>query len=175
MPQLVYDNTLDIWPEIARERSYLAPVRVGMDRNTGKVLLGWDHVVQSIFTLFSTRYHERVIREWAGSFVPMMLGESIVSRVITRFYWAVASAIDHWEPNYSITRVRILSRGGQDYHDPDPAAELLTSPEEIRRGMVTFRMEGVYRPRGHLGDATPEERRSIGLVGHGYGRWETLQ
>jgi uncharacterized protein len=171
---VLYDNTLDIWPELARERNVLAPVRIGVDRTTGKVLIGWDHVVQSVYVLFSTRYHERVLRRWVGSFIPHMLGESITPRVITRFYWAVASAVDLWEPNYSITRVRILNR---DTTAPEnqglPAG--LTSAEEIRKGQVTFRMEGIYKPRGHLGDDTPEQRRSIGLIGHGGGRWETFQ
>src|SRR5215216_1596312 len=166
-----YDNTLDIWPELARERRYLAPVRIGVDRKTGRMLVGWDHVVQSVFVLFSTRYHERVLRRWVGSFIPHMLGELITARTITRFYWAVASAVDLWEPNYRITRVRMLNR---DTSDP-LGMELLTSPEEIRRGEVTFRMEGIYRPRGHLGDFTPEERRSIGLIGRGGGQWDTFE
>jgi hypothetical protein len=48
----------------------------------------------------------------------------------------------------------------------------LTSAEELRRGQLTSRTEGVYRPRAHVGDTTPERRRSLGLIGRGHGVWD---
>lgn len=146
-----------------RRGRVIAPVRVGMNRKTGRVLLGWDHVQQSIWTILMTRYHERVLRRWVGSFVPHILGESATPRIITRFFWAIASSIELWEPNYRISRVRLQHRQDQS---------LLTSPEELRQGHLSNRVEGVYRPRGHLGDFTPEARRSMGLVSRGTGLWE---
>src|SRR5207249_1523646 len=80
---------------------------VRVDRRTGKVLVGWPHVQQSLGVIFSTRYHERVLRRYVGSFVPHLLGESALPRIITRFFWAIASAIDLWEPCYSIQRVLV--------------------------------------------------------------------
>ncbi len=156
----------DLWPDLRRGRIILAPVRVGMDRRTGKILIGWPHVLQSIETILMTRYHERVLRRWAGSFVPHMLGELAIPRVITRFFWAIASAIELWEPNYRVTRVRIQQRD-----DREPESRL-TSAEQLRVGQMSNRIEGVYRPRGHLGDFTPEARRSAGLVVRGGGQWE---
>ena len=47
----------------------------------------------------------------------------------------------------------------------------MTSAEELRRGVLTQKQEGVYRPRAHVGDTTPETRRSLGLIGRGYGPW----
>jgi hypothetical protein len=161
----LYDPTLDIWPDLARGRIALAPVRVGMDRTTGKMLVGWPHVVQSIQVILATRYHERVLRRWCGSFVPHILGESATPKVITRFFWAIASSIELWEPNYRITRVRVQNKGDRD----DTS---LTSVEELRRGEMTNRIEGVYRPRGHLGDPTPESRRSAGLIQRSSGYFE---
>ena len=112
LPITYYDPTLAQWPDLARGAIPLAPVRVGMDRFTGKMLIGWPHVRQSMATIFATRFHERVLRRWVGSFVPHLLGESAVPRIITRFYWAIASAIDLWEPCYAIQRVRIMNRDG---------------------------------------------------------------
>ena len=159
----VYDPTLDMWPDLKEGRIVLSPVRIGMDRYTGKMLTGWDHVIQSMLLIFSTRYHERVIRRWAGSFVPHLIGENATDMTIARFYWAIATGIDLWEPNYRIQRVRIAKRGD---------GSVLTSPEELRTGHLTTAMDGVYRPRGHLGNDAPEVRRSVGLVSRGYNIWE---
>jgi uncharacterized protein len=167
LPVIYFDPTLAQWPDLQRGRVPLAPVRVGMDRRTGKMLIGWDHVIMCMFVIFATRFHERVLRRWVGSFVPHILGESAVPRIITRFYWAIASAIDLWEPNYRIKRVRIAFRGRVT-----EAVDSLTSAEELRSGKVTFRNEGVYRPRAHLGDETPEGQRKIGFVGRGQGLWD---
>ena len=98
-----------------------------------------------------------------GSFVPHLIGENATEPTIARFYWAIGTAIDLWEPNYRIQRVRIASRAD---------GSSLTSPEELRTGQLTTAMEGVYRPRGHLGYDQPQVRRAVGLVSRGYNLWE---
>ena len=50
---------------------------VGFDAMTGRILTGWDHVLQSLSDIFTTGFGERVIREWYGSFVPTLLGQLI--------------------------------------------------------------------------------------------------
>ena len=163
MADYVYDPTLDMWPDLRFGRITLNPVRIGMDRYTGKVLTGWDHVIQSMLLIFSTRFHERVLRRWVGSYVPHLIGENATENTICRFYWAIATAIDLWEPNYRIQRVRTGSRAD---------GSMLTSPEELRTGSLITAMEGVYRPRGHLGNSDPQIRRAVGLVSRGYNLWE---
>lgn len=162
-PVEIYDPTLDVWPDLAHGRIVLKPVRVGVDRRTGKMLIGWEHVVQSTTVIFVTRYHERVLRRWVGSLIPHLLGDNATMKTIARFYWAVIVALDLWEPNYRIQYVRPDVRVDQSG---------LTSAEELRGGHLSIQTHGVYRPRAHLGDDTPEARRSIGLVGRGYGVWE---
>jgi len=163
MNDFIYDPTLEMWPDLKNGYIVLNPVRIGMDRVTGKVLTGWDHVIQSMLLIFSTRFHERVLRRWCGSFVPHMLGENATENTITRFYWAIATGLDLWEPNYRIQKVRVGMRDD---------GSVLTSPEELRTGHLTTRADGIYRPRAHLGNEAPEERRSIGLVSRGYNIWE---
>lgn len=160
LPTTYYSPNDAMWPDLANGKVALAPVRVGMDRRTGKMLVGWPHVEQSISVIFATRFHERVLRRWVGSFVPHILGQSAIPRVVTRFFWAIASAIDLWEPNYSIKRITL------------PAS--VNSAEQVRRGTMGFRNEGVYRPRGHLGDSTAETRRSVGFVGRGNDVWDAV-
>jgi uncharacterized protein len=159
----VYDPNVDIWPDLKYGHIVLNPVRIGMDRYTGKMLTGWDHVIQSMLLIFSTKYHERVLRRWCGSFVPHLIGENADEPTIARFYFAIAMGIDLWEPGYSMQRVRVAKR--ED-------GTSLTSPEELRSGRMTTSMEGTYRPRGHLGNPQPQVRRAVGLVSRGYNLWE---
>jgi hypothetical protein len=85
-----YYNPLNVmWPDLAFGRAFVSPARNGMDRKTGKLLQGWDHVGQSLELIFATPFHQRVLRRWVGSFVPHILGESLMARVVTRFYWAL--------------------------------------------------------------------------------------
>ena len=159
----VYDPNLDMWPDLKYGHIVLNPVRIGMDRYTGKMLTGWDHVIQSMLLIFSTKYHERVLRRWCGSFVPHLIGNNADEPTIARFYFAICTGIDLWEPNYRINRVRVANRSD---------GSLMTSPEELRTGKLQTSMEGTYRPRGHLGNSQPQVRRAVGLVSRGYNLWE---
>jgi phage baseplate assembly protein W len=159
----VYNPDMDMWPDLKFGNIALNPVRIGMDRFTGKMLTGWDHVIQSMLLIFSTRYHERVLRRYCGSFVPHLIGENATEPTIARFYWAIATGLDLWEPNYRIQRVRVGVRSD---------GSSLTSPEELRSGHLTTAMEGTYRPRGHLGNDSPQVRRAVGLVSRGFNLWE---
>lgn len=163
----LYDPTYDAWPDLRLGRIVLAPVRVGMDRKTGKMITGWKHVEQSMSVIFMTRFHERVLRRWVGSFVPHLLGESAVELTILRFFWSIMVSIELWEPNFRYYRVRIRDRDGSVGGE-----QMMTSAEELRLGHITIKNEGTYRPRAHLGDDSPEVRRKFGLVGVGYGVWE---
>ncbi len=160
----IYDPELEMWPDLKHGHIVLSPVRIGMDRYTGKMLTGWDHVLQSMVLIFSTRFHERVLRRWVGSFVPHLIGQNATEPTIARFYWAMATGLDLWEPNYRMTRVRVGHRAD---------GSTLTSVEELRTGHLTTSMDGSYRPRGHLGNDQPQQRRAVGLVSRGYNLWES--
>ena len=122
---------------------YTAP-GTGFDQHTGRILSGWPHVVQSLEVIFSTRFGERVLREWFGSMVPAMLGENLTAETVLRTKLAIWVAIEMWEPRFRITQIKSLS--------------------VTRLGQYRLELEGEYRPRAHLGDFTPEgPRRSVVL------------
>jgi len=164
-----YRQIAAIWPDLYNRRVVIGPPGNGVDRRSGKMISGWAHVEQSMEVIFATRFHSRVLRRWVGSFVPHMLGESIVPRVITRFFWAIATSIDLWEPRYRIKQVFFMNNALRDW-----APRTLAAADLLRLGQTIFRQEGVYFPRGHLGDFTPYQRQQFGIVGRGGQHWDVV-
>jgi phage baseplate assembly protein W len=115
----------------------------GIDRRTGRILTDCDHVVQSLEVIFTTHFGEREMRRTFGSNVPPILGrENIVPSTFLKFATAIIVSIELFEPRFRIKQVTF------------PGAR--NSPEGVRRGKVGMAMLGEYRPRGHLGDPTPD-------------------
>jgi phage baseplate assembly protein W len=166
-----YRSVNAIWPNLLGGQATVAPARNGMNRKTGKVLQGWGHVEQSIELIFATPYHERVLRRWVGSFVPMLLGETFISRIIMRFYWAMATGIDLWEPNYRIRQIYFMGDALAGWSPEQPMTQM-SAAGMIRIGQAIFRNEGVYRPRAHIGDFSPFEQKQSALIGYGDNMWD---
>lgn len=117
----------------------------GIDRMTGRPLGGFAHVVQSINLIMATRLGERVIRRHVGSSAVTLLGRMLTAAHVARFFSIFAVAIELWEPRFRVVRVIAIR----------------TSVAAVRNGSFAFALEGEYRPRGHLGDPTPEGVRRI--------------
>lgn len=164
-----------MWPGLLSGQVLVSPPRNGVDRFTGKMLQSWAHVEQSLEVIFATPYHERVLRRWVGSFVPHLLGETGVSRVITRFFWAIATSIDLWEPDYRIQQVLLFGNAINTFSNPSGVGTFDTDVNQLfRQGELIFRTEGMWYPRGHLGDFTPYQRASAGLVSRGGAFWDVV-
>jgi phage baseplate assembly protein W len=117
----------------------------GIDRLTGKPLGGFAHVVQSINVIMTTRLGERVMRRHFGSSAFTLLGRMLTADHVVRFFAVYCLAVELWEPRFKVMRV----------------IPVRTSGEDVRLGRFAFAIEGEYRPRGHLGDPTPEGVRRI--------------
>lgn len=131
-----------------------------MDRRTGAVLSGWPHVVQSIEVILTTRFGERVMRRVFGSQVPGLLGEPLTGPTVVRFFAAVATAIELWEPRFRVRTIELLgteAAGGN-------------SAERVRSGRLALKIRGEYRPRGHLGDPTADWKERELIIGEPGGR-----
>src|SRR5258708_23634359 len=112
---------------------------IGIDRRTGKVLTGFDHVLQSVETIFTTMVGERVMRRQFGSSGAALLGRLMTAANVLRFFSLIAVALDLWEPRFRIVKVTV-----------PPGVSI----DDVRRGRLTLLIDGQYRPRGHLGDPT---------------------
>lgn len=113
-----------------------------IDRRTGMLISGWASVVQSLEVIFTTNFGERVEREYFGSWVPVMLGREIITPGSTlRFWTAIWTAIDRFEPRYTDNSVQPTS---------------LT-----REGQLSFIIDGKFRPRALSGDYEPEGSRRV--------------
>lgn len=121
----------------------------GINRHTGKPLNGFPHVVQSVQVLFVTAIGSRRMRRTVGSAVPAILGRSLTPQRILRWKAAIVVAMELWEKRFKI--VFIHGKVNNQGHD--------NTPEKLRVGRLAMTLEGEYRPRGHLGDPTPETSR----------------
>jgi phage baseplate assembly protein W len=119
------------------------PVGAGLDRWTGRPIAGWGHVVLSLEAIFSTPFGSRVMRRWIGSLVPNLLGENLVPETLLNFFTALFAALT-FEPRFALTRIAVLSEA-----------------DELRTGRLRLELQGVYRPRAHLGDFTVDRPRRI--------------
>ncbi|WP_342361404.1 GPW/gp25 family protein [Terrarubrum flagellatum] len=113
----------------------------GVDRETGRSLDGWDHVVQSLFVLFTTFFGELVMRRWFGTNVPAILGRNAGVSLLVRFFSAIITGIELFEPRFRVKKITVDS---------------LT-----REGEMSFTIFGLYRPRALFGDFTVEGEQKV--------------
>jgi hypothetical protein len=119
------------------------PDSVGISRRTGKVLVDWEHVKQSIEDILTTRVGTRVMRREYGSDLPKLIDAPMNDHSLLMFYVATAEALDRWEPRFKLLEVYFV----------DASAA----------GNTTLRLVGQYLPRGHLGDTTPANDNTLVL------------
>jgi phage baseplate assembly protein W len=116
----------------------------GVNRDAGSLLSGFDHVKQSIGVILTTPIGSRVMRREFGSELFDLIDRPMTDQVILAVYAAVAMAIAKWEPRFALTRC-VLS-------------------ELNEGGGMRMDLEGVYYPRGHLGDFTAGQETSGSFV-----------
>ncbi len=98
----------------------------GMNRDGGKALDGYTHLIQSIRDIFTTPIGTRVMRRDYG------LDHSLVDRPINPallidLYAAMIDALTRWEPRFLVRQIRVS----------DAAA-----------GQLSVDLDGYYRPTG---------------------------
>jgi phage baseplate assembly protein W len=126
-------------------------MRAGMDARTGRLVTGWDHCVQSIATILTTRIGTRVMRRAFGSAALDLQDRNATPQRIMEIYTGIAAALKRWEPGFRLQSIK-LTQGGAD-------------------GVFAFEIAGLFFPAGHLGDYSIREERSavLGATDNGYG------
>jgi phage baseplate assembly protein W len=124
----------------------------GINRHTGQFLDGWPHVVQSIMLIITTGYGERMLRRWFGSAVPQLLGENLTTPTVVRFFAALIAALEVREVDTGLPR------------EPRFKIVRITPKRVDRSGELRLEILGVYLPRGHLGDFTPVDLRTLSIT-----------
>ena len=126
-------------------------MRTGISATTGKVLTGWDHCVQSLAKILTTRFNSRVMRRDFGSRVPDLQDANANERTLLELYVAIAEAVEdpvNGEPAFRLRTIDLAAGG--------------------RSGRFVFILEGDFYPRGHLGDYSQRQSRVADLaVGSG--------
>lgn len=107
-------------------------MRTGVDRNTGKVLTGWDHCAQSILDIVSTAIGSRTLARPYGSNDPNLVDRPQNPQSIAAHWSAIAEALRLWEPGFRLKQLSATRLG------PD--------------GVAGLALTGDYYPNGHLGD-----------------------
>lgn len=114
----------------------------GIDRNTGKMIDGWAHVQQSLGVLFTTSLNSRVMRRYVGTNVPRQV-DSPMSPLTLMDCYAAAAASAKFEPRFRITKMQVITAEAS--------------------GQLSIAIQGVYYPRGHLGDFTVSEPKTASV------------
>lgn len=122
---------------------------IGIDRDTGRALTGWDHVVQSLNVLFTTRYVERVMLRWFGTDIPKLLLQPMNEPTILEVFYAALVGIELWEPRFRVVDISITQ------------AEVT--------GHLSFNFTGIYYPRGQNGDFTSSMRKTLVVLARSTG------
>ncbi|KRR21708.1 GPW/gp25 family protein [Bradyrhizobium retamae] len=122
-----------------------------IDRFTGRPLEGIDDVWQSIATILSTPLAGLVMARDFGSKMPRLVDRAVSQVTLIEFYAAVPDAINRINPEALMAeepRFRIIQ---------------MTLADMTDAGHATFDIDGIYYPRGHLGDYS-EARDAQGRV-----------
>lgn len=126
-------------------------MRAGLNRLTGEPLTGWDHCVQSIGVILTTRVGTRVMDRDLGLRDKGLQDRTPTPLNLMRGFGDIATALRKWEPGYRLRKLRLV-RAGAD-------------------GAAAIEMAGTFYPRGHLGDYSASEERTaiISLRARGRG------
>jgi hypothetical protein len=131
--------------------------RVGVNADTGQLLYGWKHCIQSMREILMTEIGERIQRRTFGADHSRMIDRPQNEDTVLDLYSLVAEAL---EP-------RIVE--GRQYGEPGFVL-LRSSLDASEPAKVILLLSGVYFENGHLGDySNPTEQQISYTFSYGDG------
>lgn len=80
---------------------------IGMNSNSGRSIVGDDHLVQSIADILTTPIGTRVMRREYGSQLADLIDWPLNSATRLQAYAATAISLMRWEPRIRLSRVQL--------------------------------------------------------------------
>ncbi len=108
---------------------------IGMNRLTGAVLAGDDHLAQSIGDIITTPLGSRLMRRDYGSLLFELIDRPLNGATRLLCIMAVAMAIARWEPRINVRQIQIASPSG----DANPSGDA----RSFATGRATITVIGV--------------------------------
>lgn len=101
----------------------------GMDKATGRPLVGLAHLRQSIADILTTPVGSRVMRRDYGSRLFERTDAPITGELVAEIYADVVEALFNYEPRFEVAAVSVVS---------------------IDKGKIVLDLEGKYLPTGEV-------------------------
>lgn len=124
-------------------------MRVGLDRGTGQLLIGWPHCLQSLVFILTSALESHVLARDLGSGALDLQDRNATPMRIMQIYALTAAAIRAHEPGYRLRAIQLVRYGAD--------------------GAFAFLLKGIFYPRGHLGDYSLAEERDALLAANDNG------
>lgn len=103
-----------------------------MNRRTGLILSGWDHVRQSLEVIWTTHVGDRVMLLEFGSVLRSLLAEDLTPALALQIYDELVTAAHRFEPEYRLQELQFVRLS--------------------ESGMLALKHSGLYYPEGRLGN-----------------------
>lgn len=106
--------------------------REGIDAATGQLLVGRDHLAQSLAKIWTTRPGERIMLLAFGTDLRSHLAEDVDAGLVLEIYNDLTQAVYDWEPEYRVVEMQVV--------------------QLTRMGALGLKHAGLYYPEGRFGN-----------------------
>lgn len=106
--------------------------RRGIDRHTGRPLVGRPHLLQSLAVIWTTRVNTMPMLLEFGSNLRGNLAKDMTPALALSIYNDLIASAHRWEPEYRVLRLQLVQLG--------------------ESGLLALRHAGLYYPEGRYGN-----------------------
>jgi phage baseplate assembly protein W len=117
--------------------------RVGIDQSNGQLLVGYDHVLQSLEKIFLTVPQELVMLLAFGANLLGEIGHNLYAGEVLRIYAIIVGSIQKWEPEFRVAKMALVSA--------------------TQQGGLALALSGTYYPEGRFGNYAISEPASFNV------------